>query len=72
MAEESKKITISFCDKVRNLFKNVSCTSTCCITEEKIIIKDDHHHKTHHHHGHKRKRSREKSPVKFDDINEKS
>ena len=70
---DEKISKISFCERVRNLFKNVSCTSQCCNTKE-IVIKEPHkheHHKHEHHehhkHGHKRKRSKE---IHLDDINE--
>jgi len=52
----------SFCDKVKQFFRDVSikdsCVSTCCITN---IDKDDditthkHHHKHTHKHKHKHK-----------------
>jgi len=43
---------MSFCEKLRAFFKNLSirksCISTCCV--DAIIIEKAHHHKHHHKH----------------------
>jgi hypothetical protein len=57
---------ISFCDKVKKLFTDISCQSSCCIKEE-IHIEDTHHkhHKHHHLHNRTNRTTRSRSPSKY-------
>ena len=55
---------MSFCEKLREFFKNLSikksCISTCCV--DTIIIERAHHHKHHHKHHCKKTIEEPKSP----------
>jgi hypothetical protein len=46
---------VSFCDKIKQFFRDVSvkesCVSSCCNT----VIEKEHHHKHKHKHKHKEK-----------------
>jgi hypothetical protein len=72
---EDKKISI--CDKVKKLFTDITCQSSCCIKEEIHI--DDTHNKHHKHHKHdkhdKHHKPRSRSPSTyrtFTDLNQSS